>query len=239
MKPVTDPEALREHAYMLLQRDAKLLPADCRFYEQEVRQRIETGRAFTADEVSREVNGQLAEAGRTWLRLDQTEAAVHLLVKVYACPAEYRSERIDLGDGRVTPLYYPDEAGRRQWESARIPITQRATAKSLPPKSYLTSWREILAAVGMANNKTSRTAVKKLNRTYAGPIVTPKQGAQPKADKAKLLEWWNGLEQQFLDEQQRKSDAEATVAEQHPYGKDGIVVPGISGRVKRRRGSTG
>jgi hypothetical protein len=91
----------------------------------------------------------------------------------------------------------------------------------------------------MKKNNDNQRNVRNLNNKYDGPIIFPKQGAQPKADKAKLLEWWDGLEQQFLDEQQRKSDAEATVAGQHPYGKDGIVVPGIGGSVKRRRGSTG
>ena len=59
-------------------------------------------------------------------------------------------------------------------------------------------------------------------------------------DKAKLLEWWNGLEQKFRDEKQRQRDAKATTAAQHPYGQGGIVAPGISGGVKkRRRDSTG
>ena len=39
--------------------------------------------------------------------------------------------------------------------------------------------------------------MKSLNKKYAGPIIRPKQGAQPKVDEAELLEWWNGLGQKF------------------------------------------
>ena len=124
--PVTDPEAIREHAYMLLQRDAKLSLADCKFYEQEIRRLVESNRTFTAHEVSHEVNGRLIQAGRAWLRHTLTGAAVHLLVSLYAGSAGYRSDLVDLGGGRVPRLYYPNEAGRKQWEAAHVSATPEA-----------------------------------------------------------------------------------------------------------------
>jgi len=105
------------------------------------------------------------------------------------------------------------------------------------PVQWLTNWREILVALSMKDNKEDQDKVKKLNKTYSGPIVIPKQGAQPKVDKLKLLEWGNGLEQKFRDEKQRQKDTQATAAAQHPYGQGGIVAPDISGGVKKRRDS--
>lgn len=105
------------------------------------------------------------------------------------------------------------------------------------PREYLTSWREILIALGMKDNAEDQGKVKRLSKRFSEgcPITIPKQGAQPKADKAKLLEWWNGLEQKFEESRRRERDRRATVAGQHPYGRDGIVAPDISGEVKKRR----
>ena len=133
IRPVTDPEALREHAYMLLQRDAKLSLADCKFYEQEILRWVEGKHTFTAYEVSHDVNGQLIKAGRAWLRHALTGAAVHLLVSLYGGPAGYRSDPVDIGGGRVPRLYYPDESGRRQWEAAHTPAATQTGKPSMPP----------------------------------------------------------------------------------------------------------
>ena len=112
-----------------------------------------------------------------------------------------------------------------------IPKTQETAV----PIHYLTSWREILLALGMKNNNEDREKVRNLNAQYNGPIVIPKQGAQPKVDKAKLIEWWNGLEAQWTVGYQRGRDARPTVEAQHPYGRDDMAAPGISGGVKKRR----
>lgn len=101
--------------------------------------------------------------------------------------------------------------------------------------TLLTSWREVLIALRLRNNKEDQSKVKKLNKDNAGPIVIQGQGHQPKVNKAKLIEWWNGLEQMFEDGKQRQRDAQATTAEQHAYGKTGTVVPDIVGEVRKRR----
>lgn len=109
------------------------------------------------------------------------------------------------------------------------------TGRATPPKSYLTSWREILLGLGMKNNMEDKGRVRHLNRQYAGPIVIPKQGAQPKVDKAKLIEWWNGLDAQWTAGYSRGRDTKPTIEPQHNYGHSGIVTPEISGGVKKRR----
>ena len=103
------------------------------------------------------------------------------------------------------------------------------------PAKYLTSWREILVALDKHNNKEEREKVRHLNTQYTGPIVIPKQGAQPKVNKAKLIEWWDDLEAQWAAGYSRSRDAKPTAEAQHNYGASGAVVPEIGGGVKKRR----
>ena len=107
--------------------------------------------------------------------------------------------------------------------------------ESQPPAKYLASWREILVALGFRNNRENKQKVSRLNKSYAGPIEIPGQGKQPFADKAKLLDWWAGLEEKVKESQQRKQDAQATVANRHDFGRDGEVAPDIAGGVRKRR----
>jgi len=91
-----------------------------------------------------------------------------------------------------------------------------------PPElpQYLTSWREILIALGFKYNQEGKQKVSRLNESYSGPIKTPGQGMQPLVDKAKLLEWWPGLEAKAEEKQRRKQDAQATFASRHDFGRD-------------------
>lgn len=106
-----------------------------------------------------------------------------------------------------------------------------------PPtqKKHLATWREILIALEMKSNDENRQKVDRLNETYNGPIIKPGQGKQPFADKDKLLEWWNGLEEMVQSQANRARDTKETVKGTHAYGRKGEVVPEISGSVKRRR----
>ncbi len=124
-----------------------------------------------------------------------------------------------------------DQAGGKPEAAAG----DQAGGKEVAPKQYLTSWRGILFALGKGNNREDRESVRNFNTQYEGPIRIPKQGAQPKVDKAKLIKWWNDLEIQWEVGYNRERDAKPTTSDQHDYGKVGIVVPGISGGVKRRR----
>lgn len=101
------------------------------------------------------------------------------------------------------------------------------------PKTYLTSWAEILDALGL--KKDQRGKVAKFNKDFDGPIVVEKQGAQPRVELSTLLAWYNGLEARFHELSQRQRDRQATIADQYSYGSEGTVVPEISGAVKRRR----
>jgi hypothetical protein len=99
----------------------------------------------------------------------------------------------------------------------------------------LCSWREILTALKRKNNSQSLSTVKRLNKSMGGPIKTGGRGAQPQVDKAKLLAWWCDLDRLHEEQQQRRQDSAATVENRHNYGRNGEVVPDISGGVKRRR----
>jgi hypothetical protein len=103
---------------------------------------------------------------------------------------------------------------------------------------YLQSWREILDCLKLKNDKTRQNQVRQANDQYAGPIHFPGRGAQRKVNKAKLIEWWCRLEI-LWDTQGGEEDAEATVKARHNYGRDGTVVPNISGHVQKRRGKNG
>ena len=111
----------------------------------------------------------------------------------------------------------------------------RSLAPLPVPEKQLTSWREILVALGMTYNSEDKQKVDRLNETFNGPIVKPGQGMQPFANKRKLLEWWNGLEATVQEQANRARDTEETVKGTHAYGREGEVVPEISGEVKKRR----
>ncbi len=104
------------------------------------------------------------------------------------------------------------------------------------PKAYLFSWKEILAAVGMRSSATARRQVRRLNEFFDGPILFPTgRGGQPRTDRAKLMLWWDGLEDVWAGMDRRRRDRQATAAESHPYGRTGNVAPGIAGSIRPRR----
>lgn len=147
-------------------------------------------------------------------------------------------ERIGLPPGEFTKLSVPERVALLRKALAGEQAEPAATptaADALPPKSYLVNWREILIALGLTYSSEDRERVRYANDQYNGPILFPGQGAQPKVNKAKVVEWWNGLEAQWSVGDSRARDSKPTVAAQHNYGKGGVVVPGIAGGVKRRR----
>ena len=97
------------------------------------------------------------------------------------------------------------------------------------------SWREILDALDLANNAENQRRVRELNTRFEGPIILPSKGGQPKANKDKLLNWWNGLEERFRQMEQKQTDTEATLQAEYSYARDEKVLPNISGHVKKRR----
>jgi hypothetical protein len=105
----------------------------------------------------------------------------------------------------------------------------------MKPATYLHGWAEILDALELPNNAEQKGLVRRLNQQFEGPIILPPKGGRPVVVKVKLLAWWNGLERCFKEDQQKRSDQEATVASRHAYGRTGEVVPDIKGHVKKRR----
>src|SRR5262249_12329721 len=103
------------------------------------------------------------------------------------------------------------------------------------PNQYRLNWRDILEALNLNNNDVNRRLVRDLNEKYDGPIILPRKGGQPRANKAKLHKWWNHLEIKFMTEKGVNS-TKTTVESQHRYGRDEIVVPDISGHVRKRKG---
>jgi hypothetical protein len=107
------------------------------------------------------------------------------------------------------------------------------------PTRYLHSWRAILAALDQPNNPESRGVVRRLNKSYDGPITFPGKGAQPGVVRDELLAWWNGLAFQYEEMRNRQAGRKATVRDRYAYGRDGTVRPGIAGHEKKRRNQRG
>lgn len=155
------------------------------------------------------------------LHADVQETACNILAEKLGQLAEAVEQRLrQLPGGKPS-----DVAGKN--------VTQ--PPQPLLLKEYLTSWQEILIALEMRNNNSNKQKVERLNETYSGPIIKPGQGKQPFADNVKLLEWWNGLEKLVESQTDRARDAKETVIETHAFGREGEVVPEISGQVKKRR----
>jgi hypothetical protein len=105
-----------------------------------------------------------------------------------------------------------------------------------PPKVYLATWAAILTALGLKpSQRAHRDTVTRLNKEFDGPIRLAMRGGQPLAEKAALLSWWNRLEQLAEARRQKAENVRATVADQHPYGREGRAAPEINGEVKKRR----
>jgi hypothetical protein len=106
----------------------------------------------------------------------------------------------------------------RRVEAAALQAAENGERTEQKPKQYLTNWREILVALGYNDNTEDREKVRYQNEHNDGPIRFPKQGAQPKVNKAKLIAWWNELEAQWEVGFNRARDSKPTVSDQHDYG---------------------
>ncbi len=110
-----------------------------------------------------------------------------------------------------------------------------ASPSNAQARPLLFNWATIAAALGEKNTKEFRKRLLALNNTTDGPIRSRGQGAQPCADRNKLIDWWNGLEERFSKLNAVQRNASATVQDRHLHGRQGEVVPEINGSVRRRR----
>ena len=111
-------------------------------------------------------------------------------------------------------------------------------APPVAPVEWLLSWAEITAAVGRENTDSQQRRISRLSKLRGGPIIpAEKRGAQPKADRAKLLEWWRGLGDSYsvkkATQQARPERAKGTPGERVFDGAIGF------GQVKNNQRSTG
>jgi hypothetical protein len=124
----------------------------------------------------------------------------------------------------------PSPASPQSPPPAAQPVgTLPAQSDRAKPIDWLTNWQSIAVALERQNTKSTRQTIRRLNNSFDGPIRLPQQWGQPRVDRAKLIAWWNGLEQMTDERRQRQRDSQATVEEQHPFGRDGMVAPGVSG----------
>ena len=98
---------------------------------------------------------------------------------------------------------------------------------------------DMLQTLKRDNNPTEKGRLERLNDSHDGPIITGESGQPPKAERMKLIAWWNSLEEIWKSQQSIRTNTAATVAEQYPHGRDATVVPAIGGQVKKRRSPQG
>src|SRR5262249_13517082 len=72
----------------------------------------------------------------------------------------------------------------------RPPAAEVETSKKRP--EYLTSWQEILTALGLKNNDAMRAKVRQLDEMFSSPILFGGQGEQPRVERRLLILWWDG-----------------------------------------------
>ena len=122
--------------------------------------------------------------------------------------------------------------GKQAKESSPQPAVSDAVPDAVP-KDWLTGWHAITSALKM--KYADREKVKSLNTRFSGPITNKGPGTQPIVDRAKLIDWWDKLDQQQQElsnqQQGRRLSAETT----HNFGRAAEVAPEISGSIKKRR----
>ena len=134
-----------------------------------------------------------------------------------------------------TPSALEGERQEHEVPALAPPAEQPVPMTLLVPNRYLKSWSEVLDAVGLPKTEEKRRYVRQANAKYEGPIILPSRGGQPFVEREKLLTWWNELEKRVAEAEQKRVNTRATLQDQHNHGRDGTVLPGISGHIQRRR----
>jgi hypothetical protein len=125
----------------------------------------------------------------------------------------------------IDPAVVADIVRRREARSAR-PTRVPAT-----PADRLIGKEQILEALQQPADLWDWIvrASKKLN----GPIIT-RRGGKAVADRGRLLEWWNVLEDRQQESAQRQMDRAAVSEGVYPVGKVDLA-PDVDGYVKKQR----
>lgn len=104
---------------------------------------------------------------------------------------------------------------------------------SAEPRVPLNSWSDIVYAVG--KRMKEKRQIMSMNERYTGPIKVGGAGKRPFVYKDELLSWWNGMEVQAQDTDNRRTGRILSGNTGHSYGRDGTVATEIGGGVKKRR----
>ncbi len=161
--------------------------------------------------------------------VELTEASIRQQAEMHAEASEMLLHRL------MTSFYGGSLPGQSPPAPASKGASGAAGQTDARPKQYLFSWRDILGALDLKYDAERREQVSRVNETYGGPIVKGGKGEQPFADRDELRAWWDRLGEMVRDRQRREGDAEGTLSDQHPYGRDGTVYPEIGGHEKKRR----
>ena len=121
------------------------------------------------------------------------------------------------------------ESELRRIEAAALTKTESE------PVEYLLNWRDILVALGLSDNTEDRGKVRRLNEQYCGPILFPKAGGQPKAERGGLLSWWNRLAVKWEIQSHEIAGRRLSAETQYPHGREGVIAPEIAGSVRGRK----
>lgn len=140
------------------------------------------------------------------------------------------------------------QPGHRQAQSDEPPgvgsVPPAVTVPSTPPTEpgpFLKGWPIILQTLGMEDTSKHRGQIKKLNEEFNGPITFPGRGCQPEVFEVHLRAWHLFVGEEYRRKQKaeeeitRDRDVAATVADRHNFGRNGEVVPGVNGSVRRLR----
>lgn len=150
------------------------------------------------------------------------------------------SATASIGDIHVSPIIHnhvtveiPQQAAPVVMPGRTEPVQGSNPTGQAEAVELLHGWTDICAAVKQKGT-TGEAHVKRLNSSMNGPIKTQK-GGKPMVRRDKLIEWWNGLEQQYTNSQESE-DKEERVSEKsaHNYGRDAKIIPDV-GAVKPRR----
>jgi len=150
-------------------------------------------------------------------------------------------DRVELhmAESRSTLEEFSRLANSKSGESWR----QAANPDDLPlpkPKHYANGWAAIASTLEQHNDAAFQKRIRVLHSKYPSPIQFGGKGFQPTAEKRKLIEWWNSLEERFSEIQSREINRQHSTARKHSFGRAGSVIPEIQGHeTKRRPGKNG
>jgi hypothetical protein len=107
------------------------------------------------------------------------------------------------------------------------------SVKPLEPLKLLCDWESICDAVGHPYKNIAD--LRRLKKADPDCPIRTIQGGKPTVEREALISWWNRKWIDAKEATNQRLGREAVTKEGHAYGRDGRVIPGISGHEKHRR----